>query len=150
LLLYVAREDFCVSIERPHKKDVYVPLDEYRHKDLPQKPSYVIHRHENVATQKRIYRGKALAQILPVYQSDGVDFFSIHIGPPCPLNPGTRSQLCYKERQKQAGRENRSGEWSGEGKISPHQAHACFGSVSFYVFSPLVGSLFTDSEKSPR
>jgi len=57
VLFYAAREDSCVSNERLHKENVYVPLNEGRHKDLPQKPRYDIHGNKNVAVQKRIHDG---------------------------------------------------------------------------------------------
>ena len=52
VLFCTAREDSSLSIERLHKKNVYVPRNEDRHKDLPQKPRYVIQRHNDVSTQK--------------------------------------------------------------------------------------------------
>ena len=55
---------------RLHKENVCVPLNEGRHKDLTEFKSHVMSFTgiKTVAAQKRICGGKALTQILPVYQ----------------------------------------------------------------------------------
>ena len=39
---YFAREDSCVSNERPHKEKVCIPLNAGRHKDLNEVKSHVM------------------------------------------------------------------------------------------------------------
>ena len=84
---------------------VYVPLNEGRHEDLPHKPGYVIRAHNNVAAQERIYKGKALD--ISCTLKGGTYFV-----PDCVIGEGKRQADRY------------SREWSGEGKIPPHQS--CF------------------------
>ena len=56
--------------ERLHKENVFVSLNEGRHKDLTEFKSHVMSFTyiKTFAVQKRICGNKALTQILPVYQ----------------------------------------------------------------------------------
>ena len=88
---YAAREDGCINNERLHKENVCVPLNEGCHKDLTEFKSHVMSLTDikTVAAQKRICGGKALTQILPVYQriaKVGVDVFSNRIQDLCQVS----------------------------------------------------------------